>query len=193
MFLRNVASLLSASFVSLYANAQLAGQTVQFTTVLSASDSCLAAASNADGAAVIMQTCTNATAVNSWVVPNGAGVAGPIQIFGDKCLDVTNGVNTDGTKLQIWTCAAGNNNQMWIPSGSDSIITWAGKNKCIDVTDGNIADGNQVQLWDCDAQNDNQKWNDVALTRPKSFFISLKKNTSLSASRPLQMPPTLPS
>ncbi|KAJ7490745.1 ricin B lectin domain-containing protein [Mycena latifolia] len=181
MFFRTVATLVSATLsLSLSANAQLAGQTVEFQTVLTAGNgNCLVPTSNADGAAVVIQGCgTNATALNSWVVPNGSGAVGPLKIFGDKCLDVTNGVNADGTKLQIWTCAAGNTNQMWIPV-SDSAITWSGKNKCVDLTNGNTTDGNQVQIWDCDASNNNQKWNAVPVTTPISFVISLKKNPSL--------------
>ncbi|KAJ7621986.1 ricin B lectin domain-containing protein [Mycena polygramma] len=183
MSLRNIVSLLSVCCLSLYANAQLAGQTVLFQSLLSPSEpgNCLTATSNADGAAVVIKACgTNATQLNSWVVPNGAGVSGPIQIFGDKCLDVTNGANTDGTKLQIWTCASGNTNQLWTSSGSaDATITWTGQNKCLDVTNGDITDGNPIQIWDCDSTNDNQEWNAIAVTEPTSFVISLKKNPSL--------------
>ncbi|KAF7351875.1 hypothetical protein MVEN_01149000 [Mycena venus] len=141
MFLRNLTSLLSVYSISLYANAQLAGQTVKFQSILSAA-SCLTATSNADGAPVVIKNCgTNATSFNSWVVPKGAGAVGTLQISEDKCLDVTENTNTDGTKLQIWTCAAGNTNQTWVPSlGS---LVWSGKNKCLDVTNGNITDGNQ--------------------------------------------------
>ncbi|KAJ7858984.1 ricin B lectin domain-containing protein [Mycena leptocephala] len=179
MFLRNFASLLSvtACAVSLHANAQLAGQTVKFQSILSAG-SCLTAMSNADGAPVVIKNCgTNATSLNSWVVPKGSGAVGTLQIFGDKCLDVTGGANADGTKLQIWTCAAGNTNQMWIPAlGS---LTWSGNNKCTDVTNGNVTDGNQIQIWDCDSSNRNQIWNNIAVTTPKSFAISPKKNPAL--------------
>ncbi|KAJ6585634.1 ricin B lectin domain-containing protein [Mycena capillaripes] len=148
MFLRNVASLLSVSFtVALYAKAQLAGQTVQIQTIISATgnNNCLTATSNADGAPVVIESCTNVTALNSWIYPQGEGVVGTIRIFGDKCLDVTNGAKTDGTKLQIWTCASGNTNQMWLPAGEDSTITWSGKNKCVDMTDGNLTDGNKFK------------------------------------------------
>ncbi|KAJ7858979.1 ricin B lectin domain-containing protein [Mycena leptocephala] len=166
MFLRNFASLLSACAVSLQVNCR-AGQTVKFQSILSAG-SCLTATSNADGAPVVIKNCgTNATSLNSWVVPKGSGAVGTLQIFGDKCLDVTGGANTDGTKLQIWTCAAGNTNQMWIPFlGS---LAWSGKNKCIDVTNGNATDGNQIQIWDCDSSNRNQIWNNIAVTTPKSY------------------------
>lgn len=43
---------------------------------------CLSAASNADGAAVVLGDCTSANA--QWTVPKGAGNAGTLQIFGDK-------------------------------------------------------------------------------------------------------------
>jgi hypothetical protein len=82
-----------------------AGQTVKFQTILSAGEergvtlneksipdmlqlitgSCLTAMSNADGAPVVIKNCgTNATSLNSWVVPKGAGAVGTLQIFGDK-------------------------------------------------------------------------------------------------------------
>ncbi|KAF7336388.1 hypothetical protein MVEN_02187400 [Mycena venus] len=108
MSLGGIASLLSllsvCASVALYANAQA----VQFRTVL-ALDKCLTAVSNADGAPVTISTCTNVTSLNSWVYFEEQGApSGTVTIFEDKCLDVTDGVNADGTKLQIWTCAPGN-------------------------------------------------------------------------------------
>lgn len=29
---------------------------------------------------------------------------GQVQLYSTKCLDVINGVNADGTKVQIWDC-----------------------------------------------------------------------------------------
>ncbi|KAJ8079334.1 hypothetical protein PM082_021836 [Marasmius tenuissimus] len=81
----------------------------------------------------------------------------PLKIFGDKCLDVKDGVNADGAKLQIWTWVDGNTNQLWI-SATDFTFQWAGTNKCVDFTNGNIEDGTQLQLWTCDPNNPNQKW-----------------------------------
>ena len=68
---------------------------------------CITAASNNDGAAVTLQGCTGADSQN-WVFNNGQ-----VRVFGNKCLDVTNGANNDGTKLQIWTCFDGSVNQLW--------------------------------------------------------------------------------
>ncbi|KAK7041158.1 ricin B lectin domain-containing protein [Favolaschia claudopus] len=173
--------LLLVSLSSLQANAQLAGQTAQLVTVVANLDTpvCLMATSDADGAPVVVSRCSNATVLNSWNFPQGENNVGPIQIFSNKCLDVTGGSNANGAKLQVWTCDASNANQKWIPSGQDNVITWAGKNKCVDLTDGSLTDGTQAQIWDCDAHNDNQKWNHKAVTQPKSFSIQLKKDPSL--------------
>jgi hypothetical protein len=70
---------------------------------------------------------------------------------------VKDGVNADGTKLQIWSCVQGSKNQQWI-SLTDSTFQWSGTNKCIDLSDGKITDGNVLQLWTCDSNNSNQKW-----------------------------------
>ncbi|KAJ7715693.1 hypothetical protein B0H14DRAFT_3632990 [Mycena olivaceomarginata] len=48
-----------------------------------------------------------------------------LKIFETKCLNVSNGATADGTKLQIWTCAVGNTNQMWTFSGNT--IQWSGE------------------------------------------------------------------
>ncbi|KAJ8080006.1 hypothetical protein PM082_016832 [Marasmius tenuissimus] len=76
---------------------------------------------------------------------------------GEKCLDVINGIQSNGTKLQLWTCHATNTNpnQQWIIN-QDHTYQWNGTNLCIDITDGNINDGTQLQLWTCDDRNHNQ-------------------------------------
>lgn len=102
-------------------------------------DKCLTAASNTDGAQVTLQTCTGA-ASQKWVF-NG----GTVRVFGGKCLDVSDGLNVDGTKLQIWGCGPDNNaNQKWYYNKWDNVLEWEGKGKCIDVTDGSDADGTRV-------------------------------------------------
>ena len=78
----------------------------------------MTAASNADGAPVTLQQCTGAPS-QKWVFENGS-----VKVYGNKCLDVSGGANADGTKLQIWTCTPGNQNQQWsydvVSSGSPS-------------------------------------------------------------------------
>ncbi|KAF7291375.1 hypothetical protein MIND_01282000 [Mycena indigotica] len=172
------------SLHALLVAAQLPGQTVRFSSVLTGgidgtTGDCLTATKNADGAAVVVQPCgNNATQLNSWLVPNGAGAEGQIRIFGDKCLDVKDGINADGAKLQIWTCSAGNTNQLWVPGGYEIPIAWSGKNKCIDLTDGKTTAGNQFQVWTCDYGNANQRYNVLDVTEPKTRTIHAKKDTT---------------
>ena len=101
---------------------------------------------------------------------------GQVQLNGTKCLDVINGVNADGTKLQIWDCeintavnqqfiytAFGDN--QWVnlhgwameTGVTDTIasLTWTNSGKCLDLTNGNLSDGNEVQIWDCNGAEDN--------------------------------------
>lgn len=36
-----------------------------------------------------------------------------VQVFGNKCLEVPNGVNADGVKMQIMSCSGQNRNQQF--------------------------------------------------------------------------------
>ncbi|KAJ6517463.1 ricin B lectin domain-containing protein [Mycena vitilis] len=123
---------------------------------------CIAVESNTDGAPVVIHNCNEDNgdnAVYNWNVSFfDRQNAGPqaIQVHGDKCIDVTGGVNADGTKLQIWTCVEGSKNQQWT-SVTDGTFQWSGTNKCIDLTGGAITDGTQLQIWTC-TDGSNQKW-----------------------------------
>jgi len=121
---------------------------------------CLAASSNADGASVVIEDCATDTPAQLWTVQGNT-----FQIFGDKCLDDTNGVKTNGQKMQIWSCVSGNTNQQWFNSGTT--IGLGGTNKCLDNTDGKTDNGNPAQIWDCTGGG-NQKWNiaDATTTPP---------------------------
>ncbi|KAJ6476834.1 ricin B lectin domain-containing protein [Mycena sanguinolenta] len=124
-------------------------------------EGCIAVENNADGEPVVIHNCNTENAVHQqWLVSfytRQDGYPGPIKIFGDKCIDVTGGVNADGTKLQIWTCGEGNPSQQWV-SVKDNTFQWVGTDKCIDLTGGSISDGNVLQIWTCDSNNDNQGW-----------------------------------
>ncbi|KAH8814760.1 carbohydrate-binding module family 13 protein [Flagelloscypha sp. PMI_526] len=114
---------------------------------------CLTAASNSNGAAVTISTCTGADA-QKWKFEGGS-----VKVFGSKCLDVIDGKNVNGQKLQIWTCASGNKNQQWYytPWG-DNHLAWTDHGRCMDLTDGKLTDGNRPQIWDCSNKNANQIW-----------------------------------
>ncbi|KAF9261579.1 hypothetical protein L218DRAFT_905355 [Marasmius fiardii PR-910] len=122
-------------------------------------------ASEDDASAVIHDCNTEDVSKHTWLVDFSArehtGLdPGPqtIKLAGtDKCLDVKDGSNADGTRLQLWTCTEGNANQQWINAGAYS-FQWVGTDKCIDLPDGSIIDGTQLQIWTCDYNNPNQRF-----------------------------------
>ncbi|KAJ7292583.1 ricin B lectin domain-containing protein [Mycena rebaudengoi] len=121
---------------------------------------CISASDNANGAPAIIHDCnTEDVAHSDWKVEfftREDSFPEPLVVFSDKCLDVTGGVNADGTKLQIWSCTGGPN-QKWT-NKKDGTFQWVETNKCIDLTDGKIGNGNQLQLWTCDSKSSNQQW-----------------------------------
>lgn len=113
---------------------------------------CMTAASNTNGAHVTIQPCTGATA-QQWTFTGTQ-----VKVFGNKCLDVTNGQNVNGVKLQIWTCSSNNPNQKFSYT-RDYRLSWTNHGKCTDLTGGSLASGNRIQLWACSGGNANQVWN----------------------------------
>jgi type 1 glutamine amidotransferase len=74
---------------------------------------------------------------------------GPITGVAAKCVDVSGASTVDGTRVQLWTCNGGSN-QQWTVSGN----TLRALNKCLDV--GGTANASPVRLWTCNgtgAQN----------------------------------------
>ena len=70
---------------------------------------CLTAEGTTDGSIVDMQPCQSNAANQAWTFSGGQ-----VQIYGgSKCLDVKDGVNQDGTHLQIYDCISYNSNQQW--------------------------------------------------------------------------------
>ncbi|MEU4215775.1 PQQ-dependent sugar dehydrogenase [Actinoplanes sp. NPDC026623] len=61
-----------------------------------------------------------------------------------SCVDVNGAGSADGTKIQLWTCNAGAN-QQWTRNGN----TWRSLGKCMGVAGGATADGGLVQLSTC--------------------------------------------
>ncbi|KAJ7579743.1 ricin B lectin domain-containing protein, partial [Mycena floridula] len=126
---------------------------------------CMEAIGNFNGAVVSTGTCFKVSPyIEAWTVENGGsdtdiGPATNLRVFGDKCLDVKDGVNANGTKVQIWTCGENNPNQKFNVNW-DGSISWDRTGKCVDVTgapgDGGL--GTFVQIWECRAGNPNQKW-----------------------------------
>jgi hypothetical protein len=88
----------------------------------SVSSKCLQA-DNRDGAPVVVSDCVGGDA-QKWTFAGGN-----VEIYGNKCLEVKDGSNTDGAKLQIGTCGS-NSNQGWYYT-TDYHLAWSGKGKFI--------------------------------------------------------------
>lgn len=63
-----------------------------------------------------------------------------------KCIDVANGADHDGAKVQLFTCN-GTNAQRWQLQTSGVVKTFHGR--CLDVPSGNTVDGIQLQVYTC--------------------------------------------
>jgi poly(3-hydroxybutyrate) depolymerase len=72
-----------------------------------------------------------------------------------RCLDVPNGSTADGTRLQIWDCHGGAN-QQWTYTSSRQLIGSGGK--CLDANGAGTANGTAVIIWTCHG-GANQQWN----------------------------------
>ncbi|KAJ7925551.1 ricin B lectin domain-containing protein [Mycena leptocephala] len=121
---------------------------------------CISADQDINGSPLVIHNCANDPPPDvDWAANFGNSSPQQLKIFGDKCIDVKDGVNADGTKLQIWDCTEGNTNQQFVVvSNAGGLIQWVGTNKCIDLTNGAMADNTQLQIWTCGIGNTNQEW-----------------------------------
>jgi hypothetical protein len=74
-----------------------------------------------------------------------------------QCLDAEKGGGGNGTKVQVWACWGGAN-QNWLMSYDNSILNSQFPTKCLDADAGGGENGTRVWLWDCNGWP-NQKWN----------------------------------
>jgi hypothetical protein len=119
---------------------------------------CLAAGGTTNGSPVVTVACSTAGA-NVWTYTGGTFV----NTATNMCVDVKDGITTNGNKLQVWDCFANNRNQAFTPTAAASgdNVNWNVQNSCWDLTDGSSSIGTSVQMWTCFAENTNQRWNFV--------------------------------
>jgi endo-1,4-beta-xylanase len=89
----------------------------------------------------------------------GGGDSGALRAVGaNKCLDVPNQSTATGTRLQIWDCWDGPN-QQWTHTSSGELAVYSGDSRrCLDASGGGTSAGTPVIIWTCHGGN-NQKWN----------------------------------
>lgn len=92
--------------------------------------------------------------------PPSSGVSICSMVRGDLCLDLTDGAEQDGTKLQVWTADPSNpnSNQRWQRRGTEILHHTAdGRDLCIDIPNNDHSNGNNLQVWTC-AGSPQQQW-----------------------------------
>ncbi|KAK1233369.1 hypothetical protein PQX77_003478 [Marasmius sp. AFHP31] len=159
-FLRTSIALSASIVLASAARLQYQSQNTAFSNA--GTQGCIAASSKSAGASVVIHGCNTGDASNYiWEYDTSIRVPDnrQIKLSGtDLCVDVKDGINADGTKLQLWTCTEGNSNQDWAQRGGN-LWQWVGTTKCIDLTNGVTSDGNPIQVWNCDDGNlNNQGW-----------------------------------
>ncbi|KOX28256.1 GDSL family lipase [Saccharothrix sp. NRRL B-16348] len=92
-------------------------------------------------------------------VPGSIGdpVAGR-QIVGvpsGRCTDVPGATTTNGTRVQLWDCHGGAN-QNWTHTSGRQLVVYG--TKCLEASGWGSADGTPVAIWDCHG-GANQQWN----------------------------------
>ncbi|OLF14999.1 PQQ-dependent sugar dehydrogenase [Actinophytocola xanthii] len=105
--------------------------------------------------------------------PTGGGTATRISGIGGKCVDVNGASTADGTKIQLWTCGSGTN-QQWTRDGT----TLRALGKC--MTANGTADGALVQLSTCNGSA-GQSWSTQADSTIRNGTRCLDANGGSSA------------
>ncbi|NUT98081.1 MAG: PHB depolymerase family esterase [Saccharothrix sp.] len=90
--------------------------------------------------------------------PGGGGSTGPLRSSSaNKCLDVPGQTTSPGTRLQLWDCHSGTN-QQWTTTTASELTVYTGDSKrCLDAEAGGTAVGTLVIIWNCHGGT-NQKW-----------------------------------
>jgi endo-1,4-beta-xylanase len=95
--------------------------------------------------------------LNSGGGGGGGGVA-VRAVSANKCLDVPNQTTTNGTRLQIWDCHSGTN-QQWTRTSAQELSVYTGDSRrCLDASGAGTSNGTAVIIWTCHGGS-NQKWN----------------------------------
>ncbi|GIH49909.1 Glycosyl hydrolases family 39 [Microbispora rosea] len=88
--------------------------------------------------------------------PSGPGSTSMLRnVNANRCLDVPNQSQTNGTQLNLWDCN-GQANQSWTYTSGKALQVYG--NKCLDAEAAGTANGTRAIIWDCNGQA-NQQWN----------------------------------
>jgi chitosanase len=108
------------------------------------------------GTAVDISTCTSGAANQKFSTTSGNQIQ--VTIGGvTRCLDANGSQTGNGTKIIIWSCHSGTN-QQWTHN-ADNSIRGVASGRCIDINGSATNNGNSAVLWDCkNGGNGSQTW-----------------------------------
>lgn len=102
----------------------------------------------ADNARSLNQTVSLVAAFRGTIVPlPSIGYQGQIEGAGGKCLDVTGGGTSNGSRLQVWACN-GLRQQLWDFTNAKASFVSAETARVVDVAGYGTSNGSRLQLWD---------------------------------------------
>ncbi|WP_223146352.1 RICIN domain-containing protein [Streptomyces apricus] len=115
-----------------------------------------------NGARVVQQPCNGQPEQNWAPVAVGDDHHQWVNQRSGKCMDVTDGVNADGTPVQQWDCTR-TNGMYWKVTGGipapvpTSVVSRIG-GRCLDVAGGSTTAGARIQIYHCTVPNAAQAW-----------------------------------
>ncbi|MER6711389.1 MULTISPECIES: ricin-type beta-trefoil lectin domain protein [unclassified Streptomyces] len=85
--------------------------------------------------------------------PSGGQIVGAAS---NRCLDVPNSSQTNGTQVQLWDCLDDRAGQKWTRTAAGELRVHG--SKCLDAEASGTSPGTRVVIWDCHG-GQNQQWN----------------------------------
>ncbi|MEJ2858788.1 MULTISPECIES: extracellular catalytic domain type 1 short-chain-length polyhydroxyalkanoate depolymerase [unclassified Saccharothrix] len=111
----------------------------------------------------------------------GGGTTGPLRVASaNKCLDVPGQSTSPGTRLQLWDCHSGTNQQWTTTTASELTVYTGDSRRCLDAEAGGTTVGTAVIIWNCHGGT-NQKWRlntDGSITGQQSNLCLEAPNTT---------------
>ncbi|HEX6355347.1 endo-1,4-beta-xylanase [Actinophytocola sp.] len=97
--------------------------------------------------------------LNSGGGGGGGGGVAVRAVSANKCLDVPGQSTANGTRLQIWDCHGGINQQWIRQTSTQELAVYSGDSRrCLDASGAGTSNGTTVIIWTCHGGG-NQKWN----------------------------------
>lgn len=108
----------------------------------------------ADGAPIRIKGCFEHDTHQQWTFTKAGEIRTGDGGVGSKCIDVPNGIPTNGKQFTLFGCHGGANQKFAMVSGQLRTL-----NKCMDVDNATANDLTPVSIFDCNTSKLNQQWN----------------------------------